>query len=63
MRDHGVGPEFAREVGQAGFGKVSVDDLVRLRDHGVSAAFLKTHKDGRSIDEIIRLRDRGPDFN
>jgi hypothetical protein len=40
-----------------------VEQLVRLKDHGVSAAYIKRLKDKGyaelTLDEFIRLRDRG----
>jgi hypothetical protein len=56
-----VSAEFVREVRAARAGEVSASELVRLRDHGVSASLIRAHKD-LSLDEVIRLRDRGGDY-
>lgn len=56
--DHGVTPEFAAEVKKVD-PNVTAEQLVRMRDHGVSASYLQSHRNGRSIEEVIRLKDRG----
>jgi hypothetical protein len=48
---------------EAGYDNLSLEDLRRARDHGVTKAFIqpvKSHGYGMpSLDEVIRLRDRG----
>jgi hypothetical protein len=45
------------------YGRVSLDDLIRLRDHGVTLAYAEhvRERNGRtvSIDELIDRRDHG----
>ena len=41
MRDHGVSPEYIRELKRLGYEGLSVDDLVALRDHGVTIARIR----------------------
>jgi len=42
---------------------VPVEQLIRLRDHGVSASYIQKMKErgltNLSLDELINLRDRG----
>jgi hypothetical protein len=42
---------------------MTTEQLVRLKDHGVSAAYIRRMKErghgDLSLDEFIRLRDRG----
>jgi len=37
LRDHGVSPEWLRTVQAQNTGKLSIDELVSLRDHGVNS--------------------------
>jgi len=57
-----VSASYIAEV-HAAFPQASLQDMIRLRDHGVSSSFVQRYKDGHSIDDIIHLRDRGPQFN
>ena len=44
------------------YSNVAIDQLVRLKDHGVSASYIRRMKDKGfdvSLDEYVRLRDRG----
>jgi archaellum component FlaD/FlaE len=62
MMDHGVSREYLMGLRRLGY-HPSVDDLVRLADHGVSVAFIERmrgHGYTRlSVDDLIRLRDHG----
>ena len=64
MHDHGVTPEYLRGLHEAGFGTLSADEVIGLRDHGVPADFavealsLGFHFTAR---ELIDLRDHGVD--
>jgi hypothetical protein len=62
-RDHGIGPEYIRDLGSLGYRGVALPDLVRLRDHGVNPAWLRVVKDRNSgtpsIDQLVTLRDHG----
>ena len=46
----------------AGMG-VPIEQLIRLKDHGVNAAFIQKMKErgysDLTLDEYVRLRDRG----
>ena len=46
-----------------GYDRVAVEQLIRLRDHGVSAPYIQKMRDrgysNLSLDELINLRDRG----
>jgi hypothetical protein len=60
--DHGVSSRYLAGLHRLGF-HPTVDELVRLADHGVSIAFIErmrqhgyTHL---SVDDLIRLRDHG----
>ena len=61
-RDHGVTPDFAKEM--AGLGvKVPLEELIRLRDHGVTAEYVRTMRaaagENLSHEELVRARDHG----
>jgi hypothetical protein len=53
---------FVDGMRRVGFGGLGIEDLIRLRDHGVTPAFAETARrnyDARTVSEIIRLRDSG----
>jgi len=53
---------FAAAVRELGYRDLSPDDLTRLRDHGVTASYIRrVNADGppRAAEDIIRMRDRG----
>ena len=58
-----MNPKFIQELKQSGYDKVPVEQLIRLRDHGVSASYIQKMKErghtNLSLDELINLRDRG----
>src|SRR5262249_5729435 len=62
-RDHGIDPKYAREMDEAGFGKLSMDMMIKARDHGVSSNYPSQLKalgyDKVTLDEMIMLRDHG----
>ena len=64
-RDHGIGPEYIRDLNSFGYRGVALPDLVRLRDHGVNPSWLRVVKDRNpgtlSIDQLVSLRDHGVD--
>ena len=59
----GVTPDFVQSMRDAGLTKVAARDLVKLRDHGISASYVKRareiFKETPTVDQIIRLRTRG----
>jgi hypothetical protein len=60
-RDHGVTPEFVREMAGLGL-KVTLEELVRLRDHGVTADYVRAmHAAGQEVGQeaLVRARDHG----
>jgi hypothetical protein len=61
MRDHGVGPDYVRSIVAAGLRDLAPDELVRLRENGVSGEFARRAAAGGrlSADELIRLRTGG----
>ena len=64
-RDHGVDPSYIRSLKEAGYERLTLQELRRARDHGVTRGFIQRVKargyGNPSIDEVIRLRDRGLD--
>ena len=60
-RDHGVTPEFVRDMRSLGV-KIPLEELVRLRDHGVTAEYVRQMRAaGIDVghDELVRARDHG----
>jgi beta-lactamase regulating signal transducer with metallopeptidase domain len=57
--------DFIDELAAAGYRGLSVDQLIRLRDHGVSGEYLAQLKAAGyanlPIEDVIRLRDHGVD--
>jgi hypothetical protein len=57
-----VSTSFIKELKELGYSNVAIEQLVRLKDHGVSASYIKRMKEKGydvSLDEYVRLRDRG----
>lgn len=53
---------FIRELTGLGYTELTPEELIRTRDHGVSASYIRRMKDKGfdvSLDEYVRLRDRG----
>ena len=63
VRTANVSASFIKEIRELGYANTSIEQLVRLKDHGVSAAYIKRMKErgygDLTLDEYIRLRDRG----
>lgn len=57
--------DFVDELAAAGYRGLSVDQLIKLRDHGVDGEYLaglrKAGYTGLSVDDVVRLRDHGVD--
>lgn len=57
--------DFVDELAAAGYRGLSVDQLIRLRDHGVDGTYLAGLRAagyaGLSVEDVIRLRDHGVD--
>ncbi|MND09509.1 hypothetical protein D3C83_329000 [compost metagenome] len=49
----------------AGYGHVTVAELIQLRDHGVDSDYMQRIKSAGfgtlSVEQIVRLRDHGVD--
>lgn len=61
-RDHGVDADFVADFIALGYKNLTMGELIRLRDHGVSASWAKRQVNviGKmSVDDLIRRRDRG----
>ena len=55
-------PRRLKELKELGYNNVAIEQLVRLKDHGVSASYIRRMKEKGyevSLDEYVRLRDRG----
>jgi len=54
---------FIKEIEAAGYGRPSLDQLVRMQDHGVTARFIEKMKargfNNLTIDELIKMADHG----
>jgi beta-lactamase regulating signal transducer with metallopeptidase domain len=60
MKIQNVTPEYARTMGELGFGKLSADDLIACKIHGVSPEVIAEFKKGglevRAIQDAISFR-------
>jgi len=58
-----VTPDYIESIRKAGYDNVSLDQLIRMKDHGVDAEFIRRAKahgfQKLSLDQLIRLRDAG----
>ena len=64
--ESGVEPEgFLQGLASAGYVKVSVDDVIKLKEHGVEPPYIKemlgAGLGAPGVDELIRLREHGVD--
>jgi hypothetical protein len=60
--DRGVTPEYVRDLAGVGFSKLSVDKLIRTREHGVDADYVRGLRAGGlklSLEDYIKAHDRG----
>ena len=55
--------EFVTELKNLGYDRLALEDLRRMKDHGVSASFIKEIRDlgyaNTSIEQLVRLKDHG----
>jgi len=60
LRDHGVEPEYLREIRALPDG-FSISDISELRDHGITAKYIRDLHDmgmkNLTVAQIIRLRE------
>jgi hypothetical protein len=49
LRGHGVTPEYSKGLKDAGYGSLRVDNIVRLRDHGVNTNFARDRNFANSV--------------
>lgn len=60
---HGIGPEFLREVRDAGLTDLTVDEVATLGIHGVRPAWIKEMRDAGfddlTVDQLVELRIHG----
>jgi hypothetical protein len=58
-----VTPDYIEGIRKAGYDNAPLDQLVRMKDHGVDAEFIRRAKShgfqNLSVDQLIRLRDAG----
>jgi Antirepressor regulating drug resistance, predicted signal transduction N-terminal membrane component len=63
LRDHGVTPNFLKELKALGYGLPPVEMAIRLADHGVRISYIKKLADmgykKLSFEELIRAADHG----
>ncbi len=60
--EHGASPEFVRDLAGVGFGRLSVDALLRLREVGVDADYVRAMRaEGfrLTLPEFMKARSRG----
>jgi hypothetical protein len=60
---HGVGLDYVRDMGAAGYSLRTLDALIRLRDHGVTARYVRELRhyglDRLSAEDLVRARSHG----
>ncbi len=63
LRDHGVSPNFLKELKALGYGLPPVEMAIRLTDHGVRISYIKKLAEmgykKLSFEELIRAADHG----
>jgi len=62
LRHHGIKLEYIREMIKLGYSKLTLEDYIRLRDHGVTTAFaadLQNAGYDLTAGRIVELRDHG----
>ena len=63
LLQHDVSAEYASSLYELGYSFCDLDDLVRLRDQGITASFIrKANKqagDTLTVSELLRSRTRG----
>jgi hypothetical protein len=62
MIQHGVTPRYVQALAALGYRLGSIDELMRMRDHGVSADFLQALRDAgvrATAEQAIAMRDHG----
>ncbi len=61
-RDHGVSPEYVRDLAALGYPRMSLDELIAARDHGVSPEYVRELQGlgyRLTLDELTTARDHG----
>jgi hypothetical protein len=58
-----VSAEYVQTLRDLGYAKLTTNELVRLRDHGVTASYVRRVKDllkeAPSVEELIQMRSQG----
>jgi hypothetical protein len=68
LADHGVGPDYLRELRKAGLTDLTVSEVIELHDHGVRADYIREMREAGfghlSSAELTELYDHGvrPDY-
>ena len=68
LADHGVGPDYLRELREAGLTDLTVSEVTELHDHGVRADYIRGMREAGyghlSAGELTELYDHGvkPDY-
>mgnify|MGYP001460264378 FL=1 len=56
-------PDYIEDMTDIGFTDLSIRELRRMKDHGVSASFVRRMRDrgfkDLMIDELVRLKNHG----
>ena len=56
-------PDYIEDMADIGFTDLSIRELRRMKDHGVSASFVRRMRDrgfkDLMIDELVRLKNHG----
>jgi hypothetical protein len=63
LADHGVGPDYLRELREAGLTDLTVSEVTELHDHGVRADYIRGMREAGyghlSAGELTELYDHG----